>query len=205
MPKKRSYRRKTKHTNTSIKKVVMRTLDENSEFKSHEVNQSTLKTAATTGELFDLMQIGEGTDEGERTGLVINRRSVLLRAAFAYPGSSNNFVRVLLFHWAPPSVSVPSDIIDTTEYATNSHIAPLKKATSRRYRIIHDKVYPMAINASSTVRLVHFYARFNVKMKYSDGLESATASRKVYFGVFSSNNINAPQYQFVSRIRYTDG
>lgn len=202
--------KKTKNVKMDTKKIkaiVREELKEDVEVKYLLTNHQSL-SIDTTGELYSLTNVSQGTGDSNRIGDEIKISALELRINALY-GDTTNYLRIIVFQWlANDDISAP--IVGDVLYDASSSIPYVlsyynNDTLGSDYSVLYDKVHSLnntyKTNFSQNIFIPMKYAK--KKVQYVAG--TTNGSHKLYILLCSdSGAIPHVTVNMVARLTYVD-
>jgi len=163
----------------------------------------TFPTMSTSGFVYNLSNIAEGSDYNQRAGLSILAQHLYvgIRVVINASASTGSVVRVLIFADNDQRGADPA-VLDVLEIA--STIAPILRYTSKRFTVISDQILQISLSTSDVVhRQTHTYNR-HINYSASTGADSSNWEGALFALVITDAATNVPSAEIYTRLLYTD-
>lgn len=204
-----------KNSNSLAKRAykIARSLQKSVEKKMYQLN--TTQTALTTGAVFPLSSIPEGVGSLARDGLKVLPKSIYARIRINHGDDGGTppildprgvLTRVVIFRDTqqdPDTTPVVSDLFESTPYVTSSY----DRLHRARYKILLDRTYTTAPNASNSVLFKKHFLRgkkVEVPIWYNGGGSTDIQKNGLYILFVTDDAVYSPTYQLQVRMMYTD-
>lgn len=192
---------KQKKDEAMVKKVVNKTINQQSEWKHH--TRTTTIAVDDVGVMTDHCAVAQGDADTDRDGDQIMAYSMNFR--YTYGGADNtNVARIIFFQWFPQSTPAINDILI---FATGYEVLSMYNTDKAdQYKILYDRTFDFELNGAGTLETHSRSGKIKLsrkKIKYNAG--TTVGSNKVYSLVVSdSTAIAHPGFFCVTKLNYRD-
>jgi hypothetical protein len=210
---------------STVKKEVDRALAKRVERKVKwwSQDEASISTLSQGNNFQDVITIAEGTGAEERVGKAINLTGIHLKGVLKNNGASCNYVRMVLFRYMLPALTVDStegffenSIGSRTDFTSipglNTIYTPFN---SNNVKVIWTKVFKLASNSSvegnDTAMFNMFKKLPNLKIEYEGpNTGNANVQPRLWLGVWAAESPDDTstgqnvEISYVGRTFYTD-
>lgn len=157
---------------------------------------------STTGTVFPLHLIPQGTGDSERIGDKITVRNILGRVSFIMNSSATNTLfRFIIFQDKQQVGDTSPGISDVL--ATSSTLSSLNTNAAGRFKVIKNWFFQMD-SVKGATKTIQFYKKVNTNLRFNGTLNSDIQKNGLYVLLLSDQGTNTPTVYYNFKIGYAD-
>lgn len=170
------------------------------------IDTSIAATLGNTGAVTRITDIAGGSAYNQRAGLSVKATSLFLRGSFicnnSIVGSLAQRARCVVFEDMDNTGTAPTTADVLESVAVNS---PLNHTNGKRFKILYDRVFVLAPDASNAIQQFKHYIKLNDHVRWSD-TTTGTREGQLYVIYFCDTGTatNQPAVDLQARIRFVD-
>lgn len=203
--RRRRFRRYNRRQPRTLAKAVKRQVNRMAETKRLQKAYD-LAVASSPALILQLLQVPQGTGEGQRVGDHITLQKVMLRWQITAADNTNT-VRFILFQWKQYTGPAGTDILNLTapDFSALPFIAPYNVLTDSSYKILMDRTYTVDADdpVIRTQKLI--YKGILQKINFQNAAGTSSVYNQLYLLVVSDSGATShPTIKVTADMFYKD-
>jgi len=158
--------------------------------------------ALSTGVIIPLIDVAQGDQNGQRTGLSVLCRSLTLRLHLRQ--NSNNPISMVRYMIIQDTQQVADTNPQVSDVLTSDWMSGLNVNTVGRFRILKSQFINLSSAAQPQYFIDDFFDLSNIHIRYNGTLGTDYQSNGFYLVLLGNNSTFPPQYAYNSRFHFYD-
>lgn len=203
--RRRRFRRTNRRQPRTLTKAIKRQVNRMAETKRLQ-RALAVVVANSPALITPLLQIPQGTGEGQRVGDHVMLQKVMLRWQITLADNTNT-VRFILFQWKQYTGPSGTDILNLTspDYNTIPFIAPYNVTTDSSYKILMDRTYVVDTDDPVIRAQKLIYKGITQKINFQSAAGTSATYNQLYLLVVSDSGATShPAVNLTADMFYKD-
>lgn len=174
----------------------------NVEYKTYDRYSHTNITPNSSGEVYQLTNIAQGVNDGERNGNSVLAKSVQLQCVLKQNSAQTQATACRCILFVDKQKTPPSAVTDVLKTAS---VDSLFKTTNHdRFHILADKRFSLPVTADGPDKIIKIYRRLHHHVKWTGASGSDYDEGHINVLFLTDQGANLPTWYISSRFRYVD-